>query len=269
VWAWLSAQARRLPPTVAALLAAARRRAGKVDSAGPAARSRRLVTATAGQLRRQPVWPRRPAATGISDEEATAGQSAAWPVRPETADELDGRPLTAPAWRPVRLDGLLPALARRIGQAARRAGLATAVSGPSESERVANRLALSRNALGMQLRRVGEPAEAAEQHRTARALFAAAGNRRGEALATNSLALALAETGDQQAALAAFEQARALLRALGDHEHEGKVLANIGIVKQRAGATDEAAELLQSALAKLEPETPAYRLVERQLRHAS
>ncbi|MGZ5716161.1 MAG: tetratricopeptide repeat protein [Caldimonas sp.] len=265
VWAGLSVRARRLPPLVAALIATGRRRAGGVQWRVLRLPSRRRLAAAVSQLRRQPIWPRWTAATGAAEEELTAEQVAAWPVRPTAATA----PPPASARPPVRLEGLLPALERRIGQAARKAGLPAAESWPSDSERVANRLALGRNALGMQLRRVGEPAEAVEQHRTARALFAAAGNRRGEALAANSLALALADAGDEQAALAAFEQARALLRALGDREHEGKVLANIGIVKQRVGAVEEAAELLQTALSKLEPETPAYRLVERQMRHAS
>lgn len=161
----------------------------------------------------------------------------------------------------------LRATQRWIGRAAVDAGLPAAVA--AEHEALADRLARSRSALGVELRRNGEPAQAIELQRTARALFAAAGNRRGEALATNSLALALADAGDERSALEEFERARALLRALGDEEHEAKVLANIGVVKQRAGAVEEAATLLEAALTKLPRDTPAYRLLERQLRRAS
>lgn len=165
-----------------------------------------------------------------------------------------------------RLTRLLPSLQRLIGQAALDAGLPP--SRARDDEVLAARLARDRSALGSELRRVGEPAQAAEEHRTARALYAAAGNRRGEALATNSLALALAAAGDKQAALEELERARALLHALGDEEREAKVLANIGVVRRRAGALDEAAQALEAALTKLPPQTPAYRLVERQLRRA-
>jgi tetratricopeptide (TPR) repeat protein len=175
------------------------------------------------------------------------------------------RPYARAAGR--RLSRLLRRVQRLIGQAALDAGLPA--SSTRDDERLAGHLARDRSALGIELRRVGEPAQAAEQHRTARALYAAAGNRRGEALASNSLALALVDSGDPEAALQEFERARALLHALGDDEHEAKVLVNIGVVKQRAGARDEAAEALASALRKLPPQTPAYRLVERQLRKAS
>lgn len=268
VWAWLSARLRRPPPVLATLSARGRRRAGSIDWRAPAGRGRRLV---ATRLRRRPVWPQRPAATGVAEQEPTAEQ-AAWPARAEAAIDAGSPPLTAVARPRLRLEGLLPALERRIGQAGRTAGLPTATSRLSASERVANRLALSRNALGMQLRRVGEPAEAAEQHRTARARArcsrppATAAAKRWRQTASRSRSQTPATNRPRWPR---SNRHGRCWRALGDQEHEGKVLANIGNVKQRGGAADEAAELLQTALAKLEPETPAYRLVERQLRHAS
>jgi len=123
------------------------------------------------------------------------------------------------------------------------------------------------NAAGVQLRRDGAYAEAAEQHRFALEIFRELGDRRSEALTLNNLALALDRVGDP-AALDLFEEAAAILRDLGEEEHEGKVIANLGMAFRRRGADEQSAQVFELALGKLDPESEAYRQVER-LRRAS
>lgn len=242
-WTWLKAYADCSIRIVRAVAAAGRERAASVDFSARWARVR------------QPT------------------PDGAWPLRAEAAIAAASPAQEPGRVRPAaRIGRLLHGLERLIGGAVAqaRAGSARELR-QAESGQLAdrNREALSCNALGVQLRRVGDPVQAVEQHRAAERLFAQVGNRRGEALAANNLALALADAGDHEAALTQFERARTLLHALGDGEREGKVIANIGFTKQRAGQDDEADELLRAALEKLEPESPAYRLVERQLRRAS
>ena len=131
------------------------------------------------------------------------------------------------------------------------------------------RQALRLNERGAQLRRRGNAEEAAEQHRVALEIVRELGDPHAEALTLNSLALALAQGGADAAAVQHFEQALTVLRELGDEEHEGQVIANLGFVHRRQGRSEEAVSLLNSALDKLPPESPAYRHVEAQLRRAS
>jgi tetratricopeptide (TPR) repeat protein len=131
------------------------------------------------------------------------------------------------------------------------------------------REALRLNELGAQHRRGGEYEQAAEQHRRALAIVRELGDEPAEALTLNNLALALVHTGGVTVAVEHFEEALALLRDLGDEEHEGQVIANLGFVRRRQGRDEDARSLLNEALDKLPPESPAYRHVEEQLRRAS
>jgi tetratricopeptide (TPR) repeat protein len=125
------------------------------------------------------------------------------------------------------------------------------------------------NERGAQLRREGDYAGAAEQHRQALGILHELGDRREEALTLNNLALALVHTGGVTIAVQHFEQALVLLRELGDEAHEGQVIANLGVVRRRQGRDEDAATLFTAALDKLPPESSAYRRVEEELRRAS
>jgi tetratricopeptide (TPR) repeat protein len=125
------------------------------------------------------------------------------------------------------------------------------------------------NALGAQLRRDGEPEQAAEQHLAALAIVRDLGDPHAEAMTLNNLGLALAHGGSEDAAVQHLEEARDVLRDLGDEEYEARVIANLGIVHRRQGHDDEAASLLHEALGKLQPESQAYRQVEEELLRAS
>ena len=125
------------------------------------------------------------------------------------------------------------------------------------------------NALGAQLRRDGEPEQAAEQHLAALAIVRDLGDPHAEAMTLNNLGLALAHGGSEDAAVQHLEEARDVLRDLGDEEYEARVIANLGLVHRRQGHDDEAASLLHEALGKLPPESQAYRQVEEELLRAS
>jgi tetratricopeptide (TPR) repeat protein len=136
-------------------------------------------------------------------------------------------------------------------------------------ETTGRRRALRLNARGTELRRAGNPEQAAAQHRVALAIVRDLGDQQAEAMTLNNLALALAQDGAEDAALVHLEQALTVLRALGDEEHEGQVIANLGFVHGRQGHQEEAVHLLHEALDKLPPESLAYRQVEEQLLRAS
>jgi tetratricopeptide (TPR) repeat protein len=127
--------------------------------------------------------------------------------------------------------------------------------------------AVRANAMGVQLRRQGDLAAAAEQHRRALNFFREIGDRRAEALTLNNLALAVERAGDARA-LELFEESATILGELGDEQNEGQVIANLALAFRRRGQEQESAEALEAALAKLEPESNAYRKAER-LRRAS
>jgi tetratricopeptide (TPR) repeat protein len=141
--------------------------------------------------------------------------------------------------------------------------------GPLPARLGGYRRALVLNERGAQLRRQGDPEEAAKQHRVALAITRDLGDPRAEALTLNSLGLALAQGGADAAAVRQFEQALEVLRELGDVEHEARVIANLGDVHRRQGRREEAVSLLHEALEKLPPESPAYRQVAEQLQRAS
>jgi tetratricopeptide (TPR) repeat protein len=136
-------------------------------------------------------------------------------------------------------------------------------------ESTGRRRALQLNARGTQLRREGNPDQAAAQHRVALAIVRDLGDQQAEAMTLNNLALALAQDGAEEAALIHLEEALNVLRELGDEEHEGQVIANLGFVHGRQGHQEEAVHLLHEALDKLPPESLAYRQVEEQLLRAS
>ncbi len=136
-------------------------------------------------------------------------------------------------------------------------------------ESTGRRRALRLNARGTQLRREGNPEQAAAQHRVALAIVRDLGDQQAEAMTLNNLALALAQDGAEDAALVHLEEALTVLRKLGDEEHEGQVIANLGFVHGRQGHQEEAVHLLHEALDKLPPESLAYRQVEEQLLRAS
>ena len=98
-------------------------------------------------------------------------------------------------------------------------------------------------------------------------MFREIGDRRAEALTLNNLALALERGGDARA-LALFEESATILGELGDEQNEGQVIANLALAFRRRGQEQESVEALETALAKLEPESNAYRKAER-LRRAS
>ena len=124
------------------------------------------------------------------------------------------------------------------------------------------------NEHGRRLRREGDPAEAAAQHRAALVIMKDVGDRRGEALTRNHLGLALARCGSGDAAVEQLQHALHILRGLGDEEHEARVIANLGFVQRRRGHREAAAILLHEALDKLPPESTAYRRVEAVLTRA-
>lgn len=125
------------------------------------------------------------------------------------------------------------------------------------------------NALGAQLRRDGEPEQAAEQHLAALAIVRDLGDPHAEAMTLNNLGLALAHGGAEDEAVQHLEEARDVLRDLGDEEYEARVIANLGLVHRRQGHDEEASSLFHEALDKLPPESQAYRQVEEELVRAS
>lgn len=125
------------------------------------------------------------------------------------------------------------------------------------------------NAEGSQFRREGSYAQAAERHREALTMLQELGDRRAVALTLNNLALAIERSGDGRTAVALFEEAVGILRELQDDECEGQVIANLGFAQRRCGRPDDSANLLQTALEKLSPDSSAYRAVEAELLRAS
>ncbi|TMK69829.1 MAG: hypothetical protein E6G50_10935 [Actinobacteria bacterium] len=116
-------------------------------------------------------------------------------------------------------------------------------------------------------RRVRSSALADRRGQAVRANGLEIGDRRAEALTLNNLALALERGGDARA-LALFEESATILGELGDEQNEGQVIANLALAFRRRGQEQESVEALETALAKLEPESNAYRKAER-LRRAS
>jgi tetratricopeptide (TPR) repeat protein len=155
----------------------------------------------------------------------------------------------------------------RAQAAASRYVASAAQAWPTRTPAIREREAVRANADGIRLRHECAYLEVAEQHRIALALFRDLGDRRSEALTLNNLALAL-DRADDPAALDLFEEAASILGQLGEEEHEGKVIANLGLAFRRRGRDEQSAEVLDVALEKLDPNSQAYRKVER-LRRAS
>jgi len=65
-----------------------------------------------------------------------------------------------------------------------------------------------------------------------------------------------------------FERAATTLGQLGDEQHEGQVIANLALAFRRRGEDEKSEDALDAALAKLRPESDAYRKVQ-SLRRAS
>jgi len=135
----------------------------------------------------------------------------------------------------------------------------TRVAAPKPIDR--QREALRLNAAGARLRRAGAYGDAAEQHRQALGLFHELGDPHSEALTLNNLALALDHAGDETA-LELFERAATTLGELGDEQHEGQVIANLALAFRRRGEAERSEDALDTALAKLRPESDAYRKVQ-------
>jgi tetratricopeptide (TPR) repeat protein len=153
-------------------------------------------------------------------------------------------------------------VARGVGRAAQAITIRFA---PPDPKREAIRL----NAIGTQLRRDGRHDEAVESHRQALEILRRLGDRRGVALTQSNLALALSHAGDDGWAVGLFEEAAATLRELGDEEHEARIMANLGVTHRRHGRPEEADNVLELALSKLNPASSAYRAIEAELRRAS
>jgi hypothetical protein len=159
------------------------------------------------------------------------------------------------------------AAGRQLGTIVREAQEQQASAWSARTPDTRHREALRANAKGVQLRRDGASAQAAEEHRLALAVFRDLGDRRSEALTLNNLALALDRSGDA-AALELFEEAATILGELGEEQREGEVIANLALSFRRRGSEERSAEVLEIALGKLEPDSQAYRKVE-SLRRAS
>jgi hypothetical protein len=158
----------------------------------------------------------------------------------------------------------------RLGESAGQSARATALRFAPRAARLdPQREAIRLNAAGTQHRRSGRHDDAVACHRQALEILRALGDRRGVALTQSNLALALSHAGDDEWAIGLFEEAAATLRDLGEDEHEGQVMANLGLVHRRHGRRQEGDNVLELALAKLNPASSAYQAVEAELRRAS
>jgi tetratricopeptide (TPR) repeat protein len=202
---------------------------------------------------------------------------------------LHGRRVRAflvPLWRKARGSSAIAfAAARRHASALARSGLesgsrvgrrlaqgarATAIRFAPRPARIeTQRYALRLNAAGTQHRRDGLYDQAVDCHRRALEILRALDDRRAVALTQSNLALALSHAGDDAWATALFEEAAATLGELGDEEHEAQIMANLGVAHRRHGRPQEADNVLQLALTKLNPDSSAYHTIEAELRRAS
>jgi tetratricopeptide (TPR) repeat protein len=219
--------------------------------------SRRRVAAASGQAR------------SVARRGLAWGNGSAWPrVRRRV---VGGR---------RRVDGLARrgigrAAATRIRVSPRVAGItrwarATAIRFAPRPARIEpQREAIRLNAEGTQHRRSGRYDEAVECHRRALEILRELGDRRGVALTQSNLALAVSRSGDHDWAIGLFEEAAATLHDLGDEEREAQIMANLGLAHRRHGRHEEGDNVLELALAKLDPESSAYHTIEAELRRAS
>lgn len=156
-----------------------------------------------------------------------------------------------------RITELRRVFSERLAEAIERTRTRAVGSKPIDRQREALRL----NAAGTRLRREGAYDDAAEQHRQALTLFHDLGDQHAEALTLNNLALALDRAGDETA-LELFERAASTLGELGDEQHEGQVIANLAVAFRRRGEEEKSEDAIDTALAKLRPESDAYRKVQ-------
>ena len=211
------------------------------------------------------VDPRPALRTGAGAVAAGAGAARSRVPRPrvrEHARRAGARARTTAAAAPRRTEAVATRAFRGSITGMYRVGLLRLQS--VEPSRRAREL----NELGAQLRREGEPEQAAQQHLEALKIVRDLGDQQAEAMTLNNLGLALAHSGAEDAALEHLERAVGVLRELGDEEHEGQVIANLGIVYRRQGQSEEAVTLFQEALEKLPRASPAYQQVERELSRA-
>lgn len=235
---------------------------------GPTALVGRGIAAT-GRAADRAVARARPVAVRAGTAAATAAKQGAAHVPPASA-KLRESSLAASkrlAERARELRASPPSGERFLG--ALQAAKGRALAAPDVPVLFQQQEALRLNALGSRLRRAGDAVAAAEQHRAALHFYRALGEPRGEALTLNNVGLALASAGKDAKAIEHFEAAAGILDELGDPHHEGQVLANLGVAHLRDGRADEAVRVLEMALEKLEPASPAARQVEEQLRRAS
>jgi len=125
--------------------------------------------------------------------------------------------------------------------------------------------AMRLNALGVRLRRQGEPRRALACHEEALTILDGLGERRAAALTRNEIALALERAGQEDEALAHFEEAIWTLRSLEEPEREGQVLANLAATHLRSGRDEEAGELFEAALDRVGDDPEVRAKIERQL----
>ena len=99
--------------------------------------------------------------------------------------------------------------------------------------------------------------EAIECYERSRALYQAAGDRRGEALVLNNLGATSYATGDWDAAEVCYQDALAALRGLGERETELLTLMNICFLHYAQGSKpDEGLDRAQGLAEELEQDDP-------------
>jgi tetratricopeptide (TPR) repeat protein len=131
---------------------------------------------------------------------------------------------------------------RRQQEAAARAGEV------ARSQDASLQLAEARLLEGWAWRNLGDPARARRLTEEASALYAAMGDRSGEARARVQEATLLYDQGNLDAARTAFEETLERYRELGDRGQEAKVLNNLAVVLRQQGEPDRALELYDEVL---------------------
>ena len=104
------------------------------------------------------------------------------------------------------------------------------------------------NALGWYEARVGRHAEALDHCAAAVALFAEAGDERGEAETQDSLGYIHQQRGDYAAAVTHYRRALTMYRALGDRHGQGETLTHLGDIYEAAGKPEPARAAWRQAL---------------------
>lgn len=163
-------------------------------------------------------------------------------LRPATAEDLS-RAAAAETFAAAEALGVAGDVAaaeagfHRAGEAWRLLGDA---AGQAHAEDRLGRLATRRQGLRA----------AADHHRRAALLFAAAGDGRWRGISLTLLGAALFDQGELRQAGRCFEEALRLRRAAGDTAGEATLLHNLGHVRQLLGEPDLALELYEESLAR-------------------